>query len=242
LCRSLGAAGCRVAVLDLNGDAVTSFSDTLRSEGIEAIGVACDVTDTTACDRAVAAVTEAFGGIDVLCCNAGVTQISTFVDTDIPVYRAVMDVNFFGAVHMTRAAIPSLADRRGIIAVTSSIAGFAPLYARTAYSASKHALHGFYNTLRVELRDEGVDVLLVCPGFTRTAIRILGGDGGDADMRRHLKGGEAEPERVAEQIRRAIVRRRRLAILTPAGRLAWLLTRLAPRLYDRLMLKRVGSA
>jgi NAD(P)-dependent dehydrogenase (short-subunit alcohol dehydrogenase family) len=148
-----------------------------------------------------------------------------------------MDVNFFGAVDCTRAALPSLARRRGRIVVISSVAGFAPLLGRSGYCASKHALHGLYDTLRGELAGEGVSVTLVCPGFTATRIEqnALDGGGAPAAHAQSRVGRVASPEQVAEAIHLATLRRRRLAVLGGVGHATRLLVRVWPGLYDRLM-------
>ena len=105
--------------------------------------------------------------------------------TEPAVIRRVMEVNFFGAVHCTRAALGDLVRTRGLIVAISSVAGFSPLIARTGYAASKHALHGFFDSLRTELVDSGVDALLVCPAFIATGIErnALGADGAPAAFR-----------------------------------------------------------
>jgi short-subunit dehydrogenase len=154
-----------------------------------------------------------------------------------------MAVNFFGAVHGTLAALDSLCARHGQIITISSIAGFSPLVGRTAYAASKHALHGFFDSLRSELRTEGVDVMLVCPSFIATGIEraALGGDGQPAAAPRRTTGAEAAPDEVASLILNAARRRRRLCLPATTSRLAWWLSRIAPTLYERLMLRRVGA-
>lgn len=114
-----------------------------------------------------------------------------------------MAVNFFGAVHCTRAALPSLLERRGQIVVLGSLTGFAPLLYRSAYNASKHALHGLFDTLRMELEGTGVSVTLACPGFTATDLRknALVGDGSVTRQPVQVLGSQvASPVEVAEAI------------------------------------------
>jgi short-subunit dehydrogenase len=123
---------------------------------------------------------EMLGGIDILVLNAGITQRSLARDTDESVYRSLMDVNFFGPAVMTRAVLPSMLEkRRGHIVVISSIAGKFGVPLRSGYSATKFALHGFYEALRAEEGRNGIRVTLVCPGFIRTDISLsaLKGDG-----------------------------------------------------------------
>jgi NAD(P)-dependent dehydrogenase (short-subunit alcohol dehydrogenase family) len=237
LARAFARRGARLALLDLPGDALRALAEALAAEGCEALALPCDVTSETASASAVAEAVGRLGGLDVLVNNAGITHLGRFADTDVAVLRRVMDVNFFGAVHCTKAALPSLAARRGSVVVLSSVAGFAPLAGRSGYAASKHALHGLFGSLRVEWRREGVHVLLVCPSFVATAIgdRALGPDGGPPRVSRTTAGRADSPERVAEAIVRATLARRRQLVLSPVGVAAWWLTRLWPSAYDRLM-------
>lgn len=183
--RKFVLAGAHVALLDLDRDATRSAAKYLRaSEKSKVLGIACDVTNPAACHQAMQAVIAEFGGIDLLINNAGIAHRSLLRDTDISVLHRVMDVNFFGAVHCTRAALPSICRRRGQIVAISSIAGFSPLFGRTGYSASKHALHGFFDSLRSEVEADGVGVSIICPAFIATGIEraALGGDGGPATL------------------------------------------------------------
>jgi NAD(P)-dependent dehydrogenase (short-subunit alcohol dehydrogenase family) len=151
----------------------------------------CDITQPQDCDAAIAQAVALWGGVDVLVNNAGISHRSLFEDTDPAVLRRVMEVNFFGAVHMTHAALPQLLARRGVVAALSSVAGYAPLLGRTGYCASKHALHGFFDTLRTEVQERGVQVTLICPSFIATGIGAagLGASGAAATHRASPPGG-----------------------------------------------------
>ena len=243
LARAFGAAGARVVALDLDGARAAGLAGSLQAQGIEALGLACDVSDAAACRAAVAQAIDRFGGIDVLVNNAGISARCLLRDAAPGIVERVMAVNFFGAVHGTQAALASLCARHGQIITISSIAGFSPLVGRTAYAASKHALHGFFDSLRSELHAEGVDVMLVCPAFIATGIdrAALGGDGRQAAAPRRTTGAEATPDEVATGILAAARRCRRLCLPATTSRLAWWLSRIAPTLYERLMLRRVGA-
>ena len=158
--------------------------------------------------------------------------------------RRVMEVNFFGAVNCTKAALPSLLERRGRIVVLSSVAGFAPLATRTGYSASKHALHGFFESLRAEHLQDGLGVTMVCPYFVNTAIgaHALGPHGEPAgEGQRTGVRGAIEPEQVADAILRGVRRGQDRVLVPSQARLAWWISRLAPSLYERLMARRVRN-
>jgi NAD(P)-dependent dehydrogenase (short-subunit alcohol dehydrogenase family) len=223
----------------MSADAVTALAGDLSGQGVETLALPLDVTDEAACGRAVAEAVERFGRLDVLVNNAGITHRSALSRTETSVYRRVMDVNFFGSLYCTQAALPHLVEARGMIVVISSIAGFAPLLGRTGYAASKHALHGLFDSLRAELRESGVGVLVVCPGFTATGIdrNALGEDGRPTAHPQSTTGKVASPDDVAAAIFAAAAKDRRLLVLSAIGRLTRILTKLCPGLYERLMAK-----
>jgi len=175
--------------------------------------------------------------IDILVNNAGITQRSAFSATRTEVFRRVMDVNFFGALYCTQAALEGLIRRRGSIVIIESMAGVTPLLGRSAYCASKHALHGLFATLRAELRGAGVHVMIVCPGFVATNLqrRALGGDGRVTDHPQSIIGRACSAQRVACSVARGVARRRRLVVVPAPYLLAYWLYRLAPGLYEHLM-------
>ena len=138
--------------------------------------------DVTATDRAAEHVAEALTGgpVDVLVHGAGISQRSRAAETELAVDRRLMEVNFFGAVALTKAVLPSMLDRgAGHFVVVSSLVGKISTPLRSGYSASKHALHGFFDAVRAELYERGIRVTLACPGFIRTEITLhaLTGDG-----------------------------------------------------------------
>ena len=234
-----GAAGARIVALDRDAAVLQGLT---FPESTAALRLACDVSREEDCIGAMAEARRAFGGIDVLVNNAGITHRSAFAATRPAVIRRVMEVNFFGALHCTHAALEDLVARRGMIVAVSSVAGFAPLIARTGYAASKHALHGFFDSLRSEVEPLGVKVLLVCPSFIRTGIEknALDGDGHPARHPQSIVGGRASPEAMAERIFAAASRERRLLLPDRVSRLSWWVSRLAPRLYERLMARKLG--
>ncbi|MFG0381516.1 SDR family oxidoreductase [Pseudomonas sp. zbq_18] len=237
-------AGARLAILDLQEEALESLVQHLGDHlGCEAIGLVCDVADAQAVQQAMGLIEERFGGIDLLLNNAGITHRSTFAETELAVFQRIMAVNYFGAVHCTKAALAGLIARRGQVIVLSSLSGFAPLLYRSAYNASKHALHGLFETLRAELKGSGVNVMLVCPGFTATDLRknALVGDGSVSQQPPLAIGKVASAQDVAEAIYQAALRRRRLLVLSNVNWRARLLARFFPRLFERVLLPRLSG-
>lgn len=241
LALGFAAAGARIVALDRDAAGLDSLHAELGSSGWESLALPCDVTDATACERAVAAGIARFGGLDVLVNNAGMSHRSGFARTDLEVIRRVMEVNFFGAVHCTRAALPALVATRGLVVAISSVAGYTPLIARTGYAASKHAMHGFFESLRAELAPKGVAVMMVCPSFIATRIdrNALGGDGGPVRHAQVTVGRPLTAEAAAGRIVAAAARRPRMLFIGRTARQAWWLSRLAPGLYERIMSRRL---
>jgi NAD(P)-dependent dehydrogenase (short-subunit alcohol dehydrogenase family) len=240
IARRFAEEGAKIALLDLDPSAAQARAEELKREGAEALGLGVDITDAEACQRAAGAIMERWGGIDVLVNCAGLTQVGPFAENDLSVYRRVMDVNFFGSVNCTKAAMDSLRARQGRIVVISSVAGFAPLLGRTGYCAAKHALHGFFDTLRCELHRDGVSVTIVCPSFVQTGFANsgLGKDGRPLGFERSTTGKPMSPGDVAEAVFQATAKRKRLAVLSPTGKVAWWMSRLLPAFYERGMTRR----
>jgi UDP-glucose 4-epimerase len=241
LARRFARAGARVVLADLDEAGAERAAEALRAEGHDAHGLGCDVTDAEACTAALAKARAAVGPIDLLVANAGITHVGRVADTDVSVLRRVLDVNFFGAVHVAKAALPDLLERGGQIVAVGSIAGQAPLATRAGYAASKHALHGFFRSLRAEHGADGLGVLLVDPYFVETAIgdRALGPDGRPAGRRTGVDAHALSADDVAHAILRATLRRRGHAFVPHrAGLYVWL-SRLAPGWFERRMARRM---
>ncbi len=236
-------AGARLGLADLDGQGVNALCEELVSEGTDCIGFGLDVTDETACHRVMDSVAKRFGRLDVLINNAGITHRSAFARTASKVYRRVMEINYFGSLYCTQACLDELIEHKGLIIVISSIAGFSPLLGRTGYAASKHALHGLFDSLRSELREKGVGVTVVCPGFTATNIykSALDGDGSLTSHPQSTLGASASPESVAEAVFRAATRGKRLIVLSAVGRLTRFLNKFFPDFYERKMARTLRS-
>jgi len=238
LCRRFAAAGARIAATDVDAAGLDALVSALRAGGAEALALPADVTDSAACNAVVAGALAHFGALDGVISNAGISHRSLLAHTDPQVIRRVMEVNFHGAVALTHAALPHVVERRGVVAAISSVAGFAPLVGRTGYAASKHALHGFFDSLRSEVEGAGVTVTLVCPSFIATGI---GAAALSTSGARLTTGGESSPGQIAERVFDAMARGRRLLLPDRTSRIAWWVSRLAPAAYARLMKRRLGG-
>ena len=165
--------------------------------------VQLDVGDYKTVEAKVKPVLEKLGRIDVLFNNAGITQRALAQDTSLEVYEKIMDVNFMGSVAMTKAVLPfMLKQKSGQIAVISSLTGKFSTALRTGYSASKHALHGFFDGLRSEVWKENIQVTIICPGFVKTHVseNALTGDGTPQNKMDDAVARGFEPAYVAAKI------------------------------------------
>ena len=240
---AFAADGANVVAIDRDAAALADLGEEFAARGARHLELGCDVTDAGACARAVEAAVQHFGRLDVLVNNAGMSHRSGFASTGLDVIRRVMEVNFFGAVNCTKAALPHLVASRGLVIAISSVAGYTPLIARTGYSASKHAVHGFFDSLRSELAPQGVDVTVACPSFIATNIGVnaIGGDGRPVRHAQVTTGRPLTAEAAAAALLAGARSGRRLVLIGPTARQAWLLSRLAPGLYERIMARRLRA-
>lgn len=197
--------------------------------------VAGDVSREEDCKLLIAETIKQFGRIDILINNAGISMRSVFNDTQLDVLRKLMDINFWGAVYCSKYALPELLKNKGSIVGISSIAGKMGLPARTGYSASKFAMEGFLETIRTEHLEDGLHVLVVCPGFTASNIRntALSSDGSPQGESPRDEQKMMSAEEVALEIRKAVQGRKRDLVLTTEGKMAVLVRKFLPAFVDR---------
>lgn len=183
-------------------------------------------------------VTAATGGVDILINNGGVSQRSLVRDTDLSVDRRLMEINFFGTVALTKAVLPGMVQRGGgMIVVVSSLVGELSTPLRSAYAASKHALHGWFDALRAEEHDRGIRVLLAMPGFIRTELPMhaLTGDGASQGRMDAAQEAGMAPGLCARRLVRAVQREREQVIIAGRERAGLYLHRWCPALFRKLI-------
>ena len=208
-----------------------------KQYNVKAVAVQCDVVSETDCEHLIKQAVLTFGKIDVLVNNAGISMRALFKDTDVQVLKTLMDVNFWGMVHCTKYAMPELLKTKGTVVGVSSIAGYKGLPGRTGYSASKFAMNGFLDALRVENLKTGVHVLTACPGFTASNIRntALNKDGVQQGESTLHEEKMMTAEQVATIIVEGVEHRSRTLIMTGQGKLTVLLSKVLPALLDKLV-------
>lgn len=203
--------------------------------------VPTNVADEGQCRALIEQAVKDFGRIDVLINNAGVSAQALFEDVkaqDLHWYEQLMKVNLWGSVWCTHAALPQLKASRGRIVAVSSLAGLVGVPGRTAYSATKFAMTGFFEALRAELKDSGVSVTIAFPGVVATRIRYHGLNArGEAAGVSGLKEDEAmSAAECARLIIEGMNRRRREVVMTTRGKLGRFVKLLAPGMVEKMAL------
>lgn len=235
--------GANIVLAARRANKLTEVADTCIKMGANAMVVVCDVTREEDCSRLITTTVEKFGEIDVLVNNAGISMRAMLNDCDIDVIKQVMDTNFWGAVYCTKYALPYLLKNKGSVISVSSVSAILGLPARTGYSASKFALDGFMQSLRIETLHQGLHVGIVYPGYTESNIRnfALNKDG-KPQQESPLDERKLMPaSKVADTIVNLVIKRKRQKILTNLGHLSKWLNTFFPSWVDGLVYKFVSK-
>jgi short-subunit dehydrogenase len=238
LAYEFGKHGANVVLAARNLVKTQEIVSDLNKLGIHALAVKTDVTIEDDCRMLIEKSMEKFGRIDVLINNAGISMRALFVDLQLDVMRRLMDTNYWGTVYCSKYALPYLLKSGGSLVGVISIGGYIGMPGRSGYAASKFAVRGFLDTVRVENRKTGLHVLVAAPGFTTSNIRrsalLADGSiqGGTPRDENHMMSAEA----VADHIFKAVVRRRRQIILTfLEGKFSVFLGKFVPKILDRFI-------
>jgi short-subunit dehydrogenase len=235
--RQLADQGAWLALAARDAEKLEAVAAECRARGGRALVVPTDVAEQEQCRRLVDRTVEAYGRVDTLVNNAGIGMWARFDEvTDLTPFERIMQVNYFGSLYCTHHALPHLKRSRGRIVGVSSLTGRTGVPTRSGYAASKHAMAGFFDSLRIELADEGVSVTMIYPGFVATDIRrrAFGPDGrplGKSPVR------EAEVMSVEECARRTVAAaaaRRREVVMTARARVGMWLKLISPAVVDRI--------
>lgn len=205
---------------------------------------AADVTHPAQCEALIQATIAHYGRLDILINNAGMTMWSRFdALSQLGVLDEVMRVNYLGPAYLTHAALPYLKASHGQIVVVASVAGLTGVPTRSGYAASKHAVIGFFDSLRIELAEDGVAVTVICPDFVVSQIhkRALDGEGKPLGVSPMQESKILTAEACAQMMLPVIARRGRLLITSLRGRLGRWLKLIAPGLIDRIARRAIAS-
>ncbi len=242
LALELAARGARLALAARDRDRLESLAQECRARGGEALAVPTDVTNQQDLEWLVSETLKAYGGIDVVIHNAGITMWSRFdALKDLDIFERIMEVNYYAPVRLTALTLPHLRASRGLIVAIASLAGLTGVPERSAYSGSKHAMIGFFDSLRIELAGSGVDVSVIAPDFVVSEIhkRAIGPDGEPLGTSPMKQSKIMTAEECARQMVRAIEKRQRQLLMSTRGKLGMWLKLLAPGLIDRMAAKAI---
>lgn len=233
----LSAQGAMLVLAAREPSLLQSVAAECRRRGARAIAVPTDVGVESQCEALIGRAVDEFGRVDTLVNNAGLSMHARFEELDSmePIER-LMRINFFGSVYCTRFALPHLKASRGRLVAVCSLAGLTGVPTRTAYAASKHAMAGFFNSLRIEIADDGVSVTVAYPGFVATEIatRAIGAHGVTL-VKRPVRDSSVMPaDECARRIVAAAGARKRESVMTLRGRVGLWLRLVAPSAIDRI--------
>ena len=236
--RKFASMGAKMVLASRNIDKLEKIAKELSvvSHQQSVLCVKTDVTKEEDCKNLIERTIEYFGKIDVLINNAGISMRAVFSDLDLQVIKKLMDTNFWGTVYCTKYALPYLLESKGSVVGVISTAGYVGLPARTGYSASKFAVRGFLETLRIEHLYDGLHVMIFAPGFTTSNIRnvALTADGSPQGETPRNEDRMMSAERVARIMARVIYRKKTHMVLTPLGKATLFANRRLPRVADKL--------
>jgi short-subunit dehydrogenase len=243
LCRALAPQRPRLVLAARDEGALRTAAADCAERGAETLVVPADVTSPEACRALVDRTVERYAALDVLVNNAGIGMIARFDELqDLSVYERLIRVNYLGCVYLTHAALPHLKKSRGQIVTVASVAGLTGVPTRTGYSASKHAVFGFFESLRIELADAGVSVTMIAPDFVVSDIhnRAIGPDGKPLGKSPLQESKIMTAEECAALTVAAMEKRQRLLITSFRGRVGRFVRLLAPGLIDAVARRAVA--
>ncbi len=240
---AFGKEGAKIVITGRSQVKLDNSLEKLRNENIEVHGVLADAGSQEANREMGFQALEKFGRIDILINNAGISMRALFEELELEVFHQVMDTNFWGTVYATKVCLPEILKNKGSIIGISSINGYRGTPARTAYTASKFAINGFFESLRTEVMKRDVHVLVACPGFTASNIRnnALTADGSTQGESPREENKMMSAEEVALAIVAATIKRKRDIVLTREGKLAVFLNKVIPGVMDRMVYRHMAK-
>lgn len=240
----LATKGANLSIAARRKERLEAVQAECEKRGGLTITVPTDVTEQVQCESLIRKTVEVFGGIDLLVNNAGVSMWAPFDEvTDLSIFEKIMRVNYLGSVYCTHYALPYLKAARGQIVGVSSLTGKNGVPTRSGYAASKHAMVGFFDTLRIELSQEGVDVTMIYPDFVAT------------DTRKHAYRGDGKPvgespvreteimtvEECVDLMLPAIMKRKRELVMSLRAKVGQYVKLFAPGLVDNIARKAIEA-
>lgn len=225
--------GMLVAGFDVRKQELDELQTIFKNQNADAYFEEVDITNELSCQQFIKNVIIHFGKIDILVNNAGITHIAPESETKPKDIVKLMQINVLGLMYLSHFALPHIIKQKGTLVSLSSVAGYSPLLYRTAYAASKHAVFGYMNSLRAEMRELGVNVLTVCPSFVNTKLQ--------EHQQKYFTNNTNEAlntENVAKEILKAIAQVKELSLIGKTAKQVYWLNRFFPKLYERVMINK----
>lgn len=240
---TFGKQAAKIVITGRSQSKLDLSSSLLKNQGIEVLSILADASSESDNQLIAEQTLATYGRIDILINNAGISMRALFEELDLDVFRKVMDTNFWGTVYATKFCLPAILKSKGSIIGISSINGFRGTPARTAYTASKFAMNGFFESLRTEVMNQGVHVMVAAPGFTASNIRnnALTAHGEIQGASPRDEGKMMTAEEVAEEILKATLKRKRDLVLTTQGKLAVFFNKWAPKFMDGVVYREMAK-
>lgn len=233
----LAGQGAKLSLAARDSNRLKKIVSECRKAGGEAIAVETDVSIKNECKNLIDKTVAKYKRIDTLINNAGITMWAMFDEiNNISLIERIMKVNFFGSMYCTHFALPYLKERKGRLVGVSSLIGKTGVPTRSGYAASKHAMAGFFDSLRIELADVGVSVTMIYPGLVATEVRerALGKDGKPLGKSHIEESKSMSVEECVNQIIPVIEKRERELVMTAKGKVGLWLKLIAPGLVDKI--------
>ncbi|MGB6422677.1 MAG: SDR family oxidoreductase [Anaerolineales bacterium] len=243
LALQLAEQGAWLALAARNALKLEEVSKQCHQRGGKVVVIPTDVAEQSQCQNLIEGTVANYGRIDTLINNAGFGVASRFDELqDLSLFEKVIQVNFFGSVYCTHYALPYLKETRGRLVGVSSLRGKFPSATADGYGASKHAMAGFFDSLRNELADSGVSVTMIYPGWVSTGIssRALRADGKPTGKISVHEEGAMPVDDCARQIVQAVAMRKREVVMTLQGKLGLWIRLIAPGVVDRTTREKTG--
>jgi short-subunit dehydrogenase len=237
LAKNFAKRNAKVVLAARSYNKLIGIEEELKTFNKNILIIETDVSKESDCKNLIDNTIEKYDKIDILINNAGISMRALFESTELSVIKQLMDINFWGTVYCSKYALPYLLKSKGSIVGVSSIAGYKGLPGRTGYSASKFAMHGFLEVLRIENMKKGIHVLIACPGFTASNIRntALAADGSQQGESPRDETKMMAAEEVAERIIQAIEKKKDRLVLTREGKLIVLFNKFFPKFMDKMV-------
>ena len=230
--------GATVVLSARKAETLDAVASPLRDNGADVHVVTLDLSNSDSLQAVAQHVEEKIGPVDVMVHCGGISQRSKAIETALDVDRRVMEIDYFGTLALTKALLPGMVKRgSGHFVVVTSLMGLFSSPLRSGYCGAKHALHGFFESLRAEHHDDGLKVTMVCPGFIRTNISLnaVVGDGSQQGTMDAKTGAGMTAEQCAERMVKAVERNKAEVLIGRYEILAAYIKRLSPALLRRIV-------